>query len=71
MRLFYVEAVANEELGMLLRKHCGSELHDVVTAWVEDEVAKGRISFSLRATRQSIFWMSSLRLGCSARRHPT
>ncbi|MEW4461710.1 TetR/AcrR family transcriptional regulator [Roseibium algicola] len=43
MRLFYVEAVANEELGMLLRKHCGSELHDVVTAWVEDEVAKGRI----------------------------
>ena len=43
MRLFYVEAVANEELGMLLRKHCGSELHDVVTAWVEDEVTKGRI----------------------------
>ena len=43
MRLFYVEAVANEELGTLLRKHCGSELHDVVTAWVEEEVAKGRI----------------------------
>lgn len=43
MRLFYVEAVANEELGVLLRRHCGSELHDVVTAWVEEEVAKGRI----------------------------
>ncbi|WP_162529996.1 TetR/AcrR family transcriptional regulator [Stappia sp. BW2] len=43
MRLFYVEAVANEELGVLLRRACGSELHDVVTAWVEEEVAKGRI----------------------------
>jgi|GEM_PF-2511314 len=44
MRLFYVEAVANEELGELLKKHCGSHLHDLVTGWVEEEVARGRIA---------------------------
>lgn len=44
MRLFYVEAVANEELGSLMRQHCGSDLHDMVTAWVEEEVERGRIT---------------------------
>lgn len=43
MRLFYAEAVANPELGQFLKKHCGSDLHDLLTEWIEQEVARGRI----------------------------
>lgn len=42
-RLFYAEAVANPELGQLLKKHCGSDLHDLLTEWIEQEVERGRV----------------------------
>ncbi|TYC49347.1 TetR/AcrR family transcriptional regulator [Rhodobacterales bacterium] len=42
-RLFYAEAVANPELGQLLKKHFGSDLHDLLAEWIEQEVERGRI----------------------------
>ncbi|MBO0345609.1 TetR/AcrR family transcriptional regulator [Roseibium sp. CAU 1637] len=44
MRLFYVEAVANPELGEILKKFCGADLHNLLTGWVIGQVERGRIS---------------------------
>jgi len=43
MRLFFAESVANPELGNLVRKYCGGDLHDLLTDWVTAETEKGRI----------------------------
>ncbi|MFD1695590.1 TetR/AcrR family transcriptional regulator [Roseibium aestuarii] len=59
IRLFYVEAVANPDLGDILRQHCGLSLHGLLTGWVSRQADLGRL-VTPNATDTAKFMMNVL-----------